>query len=89
MKLFSNFKVVCIKLNRNMMSNKPIYNISIGFNSIIYIVEVKIIYYNININHLFIILHILYRLNLTHKYGLSKKKDIIHFAQLLKANMVT
>lgn len=71
------------------MSKKLTYDIQIGFNSIIYIVEVKIICYNIDINYLFIILHILYKLNLMPRYSLLRKKNIIHFAQSLKANTIT
>lgn len=74
MKLFSNFKAIYIRLNKNIINKQPIGNIEISSNSIIYIIKIKKIYYNIHINHLFIILHILYRFKLMPKYVLLKKK---------------
>lgn len=79
-KLFSNFKAICIKLNKNIIYKKPIYNIEISSNNIIYMIKIKIKYYNMHINYLFNILHILYRFNLILKYVLLKEKNIFYFA---------
>ena len=78
-----------IRLTENIINKKPIYNIEISFNNIMYIVGIKMIYYKIYINNLFIKLHILYKLNLTPECILLREKNISHFAQLLKVNTIT